>query len=236
MHWIPDNHAGHVHLDVGDIVSSCRLAGAKVLYLCVPNNPSGVGIPATGLVELAQALPDVMVIWDAAFSSVSDLPYPMNLTLPGNLVRVVSLTKTYALAGLRLGYMQATPAIIQKTQAEIPPWTVNALAQKAAITIAENPVWQAQRRQAWLAQREYVLQQLGGLSEHLGVTVQPGSAAPYMLVQVPNGTELRQRLFQREHILVRACDSFGLPNHIRVCARPKNDVDRLVLGLSRILS
>jgi histidinol-phosphate/aromatic aminotransferase/cobyric acid decarboxylase-like protein len=69
----------------------------------------------------------------------------------------------------------------------------------------------------------------------LGLVALP-STAPFFLVRVERASELRDRLLARHHVLVRACDSFGLREYIRLAARPAADSARLCAALCEELS
>ncbi|MGY0691989.1 threonine-phosphate decarboxylase CobD [Virgibacillus sp. FSP13] len=112
-----------------------ELAAADVLFLCHPNNPTGIVYSEDFLVKILKACRkhDCYLVVDEAFYDFLEEPItmvPMINDFP-NLAVVRSLTKMYAIAGLRLGYLLAAPKIIEKLQPYQPHWSVNALAMLA---------------------------------------------------------------------------------------------------------
>jgi histidinol-phosphate/aromatic aminotransferase/cobyric acid decarboxylase-like protein len=220
-----------VHLDAVDAL--CARARPRALYLCSPGNPSGRAVPDAEIAALAARHPRVTLILDQAFRSLSDLD-PREPAYPPNVVRVRSLTKDHALAGLRVGYLVAQAALVARLEALRPPWTSSALAQAAivATTTAEAIAFVARSRRRVLADRDHLVARLAA---DLGLRAHP-SQAPYVLVPAPGATALRRRLLARRRVLVRDASSFGLPDHVRLAARPADDVARLVAALDAELS
>jgi histidinol-phosphate aminotransferase len=148
-----------------------------------------------------------------------------------------SLTKTWALAGLRAGYALGEPALLARLAAPRPPWPVSTPALEAVLACAE-PAAVAEAGRA--AERLVGMRaaQASALAGVEGVTVLPGRA-PYLLLRLPDGRGERVRAALRAAgIAVRRADTFpGLgPDHIRVAVRPAPQVARLVAALSHALA
>jgi histidinol-phosphate aminotransferase len=154
--------------------------------------------------------------------------------LPG-LVVVRSLSSTWALAGLRVGYLLAEPDLVLRLRAAQPPWPVSTMGLTALETcLARGPVKTAERDAAVLAQER------GRLERELlalGVEVAPGSAAPYLLCRAPGRSGVPEALL-RKQIAIRSCA--GLPGltaeHWRVSVRGADQTDLLVEALSDVLA
>ena len=105
---------------------------ADVLYLCTPNNPTGLLPSKEVLMELIAYGKNVQceVVLDEAFIDFVDesLSAIQEVEHCPNLIVVRSMTKMYAIPGIRLGYMVAVPSIIQDIQSRAPHWNVNGLA------------------------------------------------------------------------------------------------------------
>jgi threonine-phosphate decarboxylase len=142
-----------------------------------------------------------------------------------------SLTKFYALPGLRIGFAVAVPETIRRLRALQPPWSVNAIAQQAGIAaIADRAYTERTLRELPKAREALRV----GLSDR-GFEPMP-SETNYVLCRVPDAAALGRALRERG-IVVRNCDSFtGLePNHfIRVAVRSSEDNGRLLQALSEI--
>jgi histidinol-phosphate/aromatic aminotransferase/cobyric acid decarboxylase-like protein len=143
------------------------------------------------------------------------------------LIILRSLTKDQALAGLRLGYVLAAPAVIRALRAVQPSWSVNTLAQLAGVAALQAPVL-AWRQQTLDSLRQHAAELWTGLAA-LGYDVLP-TATSYALVAVENAAELRQQLLRRG-LQMRDCASFGLPHHLRLAARRPEENERLLRAM-----
>lgn len=198
-----------------------------VAYLCDPNNPSGRLLGAARVAALADASPQTTLILDQAFLSLSEGHASTRARLPDNVVVLRSLTKDHALPGLRIGYAIAHPELIARVERARPPWTTSAAAQ-AVVPVALAHAAHVDEARRRLLELRRALER--GLRE-LGLAPHP-SSTPYVLVEVGDAEGVRARLLREHGVLVRSCVSFGLPRHIRVCARPLEDQARLLAALS----
>lgn len=220
-----------LYLDVETAVAAIRELQPDGVWLCNPNNPTGQVWAFPELAHLRAAVSSRPVLWvvDESYryftpSPVSVLGAADSWTEDETTVVIRSLTKEYALAGLRLGYVVAAASLITTLQKVQPPWSVNTLAQ-AAGTEALQPaglVW----RQESLSRLQEEAATLWRELAVLGQKVLP-TAATYSLVEVGDAAEFRRRLLA-SGLLVRDCTSFGLPGHVRIAARRPSDNQRLV--------
>ena len=203
----------------------------SLVFVCNPNNPTGVYLPEADIGGLAQAVAQVdgLLVLDEAYVSFVDDPWDWRKLLEqGNLVVLRSMTKDYALTGLRLGYSLASPEVTDRLASFQPDWSVNSLAQAAGLVALADTEYLPKARQM-------VNQAKGFLTEQLsktGFRVQP-SAANFLLVQVGNGTIMRDKLLERA-LVVRDCTSFGLPDYIRIGVRSLDDCQRLVEAMAEV--
>jgi threonine-phosphate decarboxylase len=146
-----------------------------------------------------------------------------------------SLTKFFALPGLRLGYALGPTAVIARLAAQVPPWSVGTLAQAAGLAALADPAYRERTRQLIAEERCWLALQLAELP---ALQVYP-AAANYLLVEMTTGLPaavLRDRLLA-ERILIRECSTFvGLDNRFfRVAVRSRAENGRLVAALQRHL-
>src|ERR687893_610204 len=154
---------------------------------------------------------------------------------PGMLV-FRSLTKTWALPGLRAGYALGASDLLARLAVPRPPWPVGTLVLEAvracstpaAVAEAAAAAKQTGRHREWMAQR---------LAALPGVTVHQPAEAPFLLLHVPHGQRIRAALADAG-IAVRRADTFpGLTSdHLRVAVRPPEIAALLVDGLRTALS
>lgn len=224
LEWRADAARGFA-VDLGAVAKQARLAEARFIYLCAPNNPTGVHVPMADVCKLASALPDVTVVLDQAFLGLSTQHAELATALPASVICVRSMTKDHAIPGLRLGYLIAACRIAARIEAGRPPWMVSAPAQAAGLAALAEDTFVASCRVRLLADRESLAKAL----RDLGWSPLP-SESTFFMVPVSDPTGLRLRLLKRG-LMVRDCTSFGLPGHIRLAARPAPDRARLVAAL-----
>ena len=140
----------------------------------------------------------------------------------GNVIIVRSMTKDYALAGLRLGYAIANQEIIENLRRVRPPWNVNVLAQKAGIIALEDTDYLERCEQEVRQVKQFLTTEL----YQSGFTVVPPKAN-FFLVRVGDARGFRSALL-KHGILVRDCTSFGLPEYIRITPCTMSECQKLI--------
>jgi len=219
-----------------------RLSGVMIshsaLFLCIPNNPTGQAFPADiteGIIDEAQRK-GVFVVVDEAFLPFTDIPSAIPLVSQHkNLVILRSMTKSYAIPGLRLGYAVAAPGIISGWEKFLPPWNVNALAQMAGIyclkqgtKYLDDSALYVREERAWLTREITKVFPLKALP----------SEANYLLVSIENSDLTADDLYlslARQGIAIRHCGSFrGMGNrHVRIGIRKREDNLKLLAALQQ---
>ena len=190
---------------------------ADLVVLGNPTNPTSVLHPAAGLAGLVR--PGRVVVVDEAFAdTVPGEPESLasHPDLTGLLV-VRSLTKTWGLAGLRVGYALGPPDLVAVMAAQQPPWPVSTPAL-AALTACTTPAARAEAvdaARALAGDRAALVQALPP-----GVVVEGRPASSFLLLRVPDGARVRDGLRQRGWA-VRRGDTFpGLStDHLRIAVR-----------------
>jgi len=110
-----------------------RQRGMQVVFLCNPNNPTGQVVSNDVLGAWADEFPETIFILDEAYLAfVEGMPSAVVLKRK-NVLILRSMTKDYAIAGLRLGYAVGTRGMIEAMKNLRPAWNVNALAQAAGL-------------------------------------------------------------------------------------------------------
>jgi len=231
QHWnalpalVPRREGAGFAFDVAEITRMLDSANHRAVFLCNPNNPTGQALPPTAILAWAEAHPRTLFIVDEAYLAfVPDLESVVSSRRP-NLLVLRSMTKDYALAGLRLGYAVGDERLIHALEAVRPAWNVNALAQAAGLAaLSDEPYYQITLAQL----RDEKTFLLNGLKE-LGFSPVP-SPTQFFLLPVGNAAQFRQNLL-RHGILVRDCTSFGLPEYVRISPRTRQENQRFLNDL-----
>ena len=213
-------------------VETIEATRPAMVFLCNPNNPTGVYLDRESVARLCAAVgPDGLLVLDTSYVPLADAGWDeAPLLQRGNVALLRSMTKDHALAGVRLGYMAAPPPVVAATRNDQPPWSVNAVAQAAGLAALEDEAHVAAARAVIAEAKAHLQAQLAAL----GVPAIP-SAANFMLVRVGDAPTLRRALLRRR-ILVRDCTSFGLPDYIRIAVRRTEECARLIAALREVLA
>ncbi|VBB06827.1 aminotransferases class-i pyridoxal-phosphate attachment site [Lucifera butyrica] len=202
-----------------------KLPGTDMVFIGNPNNPTGTILTNRVLEEIIEAAgkTGTVVVLDESFIDFlpDDAPFTCRSLLSRypNLVILHSLTKFYAIPGLRLGFSLTSPDLAQKLHAAKDPWNVNSLAQAAGIAALEDEEY-GRRSRSLVQQANKSMYE--GLQKIAGFKPFP-PAVNYILVHTGNrrtAVEMQQSLLAYG-ILIRDCSNYpGLsPAYIRVAVK-----------------
>ncbi|SEQ03696.1 histidinol-phosphate transaminase [Arthrobacter sp. OV608] len=205
-----------------DAMAAAVTDRTKVILLCTPNNPTGVPISHRRVEAFLRAVPSsVLVVIDEAYVEYADAGSgPDSLALYRRYPNVCVLrtfSKAYGLAGLRVGYAIATPAIAEGLRCTALPFSVSALAQKAAVASLDAGEEMEARVSSVKQERARMSAQL----EAQGWKLQP-SQGNFLWIRADE--DLRGRLveaFDGAGIMVRVYQGDGV--RITVADAPAND-------------
>jgi threonine-phosphate decarboxylase len=209
------------------------------LFLCTPNNPTGL-MPDKALLrkvaDRCKALGIALIIDEAFVDFMPDEEglIPWLVEYP-RLYILRSLTKFFAIPGLRLGYLvSADVATVKTIRREREPWTINAFAALAGEVILEDKAY-IEATHLWLRVEQPRLFSL--LDALPGITVWPPAANYIFLRCDVAGLDLQQALLTA-HVLIRHCKNYpGLDERFyRVAVRSARENDLLIAALSAVLS
>lgn len=168
--------------------------GAKLLFLCSPNNPTAFSIPRTEIIRLAENFSGILVL-DEAYIDFAKEPGLLNdLENYPNLVICQTLSKAFGLAGIRLGLLFASKEIVSWLNKIKPPYNINSLTQNFALDYLQN--WdkiQLETKEI-IAEREVLEVEL---KKYSFVEEVFPSDANFILVRVKDATHLYQYLINR---------------------------------------
>jgi threonine-phosphate decarboxylase len=224
-------------LNIDETVSSLRKG--EILYVCNPNNPTGVLLSNNEVRTLVAKAEKkgVMVVVDEAFMDFSENNSVIDeVRIRDNLIVIRSLTKFFAIPGLRLGYLVASQKLVQEMSVFKEPWSVNILAQKAGEACFNDDSFALRTKRFIAKERTYLISELGKIK---GLKVYD-SSTNYLLLKIVRQGLSSGRLYEglaRQGLLIRDCRSFkGLGNsYIRVAVKRRKENTLLVKHLKNIV-
>jgi histidinol-phosphate aminotransferase len=187
----------------------------RVLFVANPNNPTGTWLEPTVLLDFIASLPrDVLIVLDEAYNEYlgpeQRAASATWLERHPNLLISRTFSKAYGLAGLRVGYGLADPAVTEMLNRVRQPFNVNSVAQAAAIAALADTAYVEESARL---NRAGIAQLTQGL-DAIGVGYAP-SHANFLLVHVGAAAAVYEALL-RQGVIVRAVANYGLPEHLRV--------------------
>jgi histidinol-phosphate aminotransferase len=215
-------------LDVDRFIEALPAHG--VAYVCNPHNPTGAALTRAELDRLvaAAAATGVPLILDEAYQEFAPAGTPSAHDYLGGEAPLLSLrtfSKAYGLAGLRVGYAIGAASVIERLRRvqQTIPFSVNRVAQEAAIAALADGAFLEEVRRRTAAQRAWFCAEL----DRGGHRYLP-SVTNFVTVAVP-GSAAAERALETEHgILARDTGRFGLPDHLRVSLGATDDLRALL--------
>ena len=214
-----------------------RAAGAAdTVFICNPNNPTGALLRGSDIRDLCRTHSQTRFVVDESYLAFVDRGEKESLLASElkNCLVLHSMSKIHRIAGLRLGYLIAAPPVLDAFRPYMQPWSVNGLAQAAAVFMVEH---QHEVNQFINRTRDTILQQkrilLGRLKLCPGVRLYPSRTLFYLarLSGSMDASNLQRRLLESK-LLIRNCANFeGLtPYHFRISLQ-KEDANRQLSDL-----
>ena len=212
---------------------ACRLQGmergtGELAWLCNPNNPTGHVMPKQ---EVLQRAADYhLFVLDQSYENYTMEPLltAREVVEAGNMLQLHSLTKTYCVPGLRIGFVVGAQQLINELRQRLRPWAVNALAIEAAKWLIDKDIHVLPDLPNYLAEAQRLRRALNAIP---GISVEP-TQTNFMLCRIESKTaaELKELLATSHGILIRDASNFeGLTaHHFRVATQTKEEDDLLL--------
>lgn len=207
----------------------------RLLFVANPNNPTGTKVSTEALQQLKDSIPDhVLLVIDEAYVELlpaeEQPPTLQWVQETGNVMVMRTFSKTYGLAGLRIGYAVAPFPVISLLNKFRQPFNVNAMAQAAAIAALDDDAYVEQTRalvRDGLAffERECAL---------LGLATVP-SVANFLLIKVGQGRK-RFADLQARGVIARPMDGYGLPDYLRITVGTEAENRAAMAALREVLT
>lgn len=206
----------------------------EAVFLCNPNNPTGALIPPELLKKILDFSKEAQIklFIDECFLDLSDDGISMKTYLQDypNLFLLKAFTKSYGMAGIRLGYCLCSDSGLLKAMAQaVQPWNVSSLAQAAGIAALRESGFLQKTKDLIGVERPWLQRKL----ESFGFRVCP-SSVNYLLFQGP--TDLHRKL-KEKGIAIRNCDNYPGLTHgwYRIAVRRHEENEKLISAIDEIL-
>ena len=203
-----------------------------MLWLCNPNNPTGDVYDQLTIDEMMGKYD--LVVLDQSYECYTDrfVMNPQWAARKPNLIQIHSLTKTYAVPGLRLGYITAHASLTEHIRQYLRPWSVSALSVEAGKFLLRNDEMRCTPDLNEAQRLRDRLQQIDGI-------LTQETNTNFMLCQLEEGSaaHLKDYLARQHHMLIRDASNFrGLTaRHFRVAAQSPREDDMLVEAIQEYM-
>lgn len=206
--WLQAARADDFSLDVNAAVAAVTERTPDVVFVASPNNPSGQSVSLSGLCRLLDAAPGIVIV-DEAYGEFSSQPSAVQLVgeYPTKLVVTRTMSKAFAFAGGRLGYLIATPAVIEAMLLVRLPYHLSSVTQAAARAALRHADDTLGSVAALIAERERVSTALTGM----GFRVIPSDANFVLFGEFTDAPASWQRYLDAG-VLIR---DVGIPGYLR---------------------
>ncbi|MGH8712439.1 MAG: histidinol-phosphate transaminase [Casimicrobiaceae bacterium] len=227
--------------DLGHDLAAMRGAltsETRIVFVANPNNPTGTWLAPPAVEGFIASLPrDVLVVLDEAYNEYLQAGQQANsaawISRHPNLIVSRTFSKAYGLAGLRVGYGIADPAVADMLNRVRQPFNVNSIAQAAALAALADAAYVAESARLNFAG---LAQLMDGL-DAIGVAY-VRSHGNFLLIHVASGADGARPVYEallRAGVIVRPVANYGLPDHIRVTVGLPEENARFLAALAAAL-
>ena len=221
---------------------ACRVFGYQeredgdLCWLCNPNNPTGHVLNEAEVLSLAGRHRLLVVDQSYEDYTLSQLLEPADVVKRDDMILLHSMTKRYAVPGLRLGYVTASAATIGRLREQYRPWAVNALSLEAGKWLVSRGATAIPDLSSYLAETERLRSLLNGID---GIDAhETGTNFFLCTIRPATAAELKEHLAHEHGILIRDASNFtGLsPHHFRIATQSPDENDALVAAIRLFMS
>ncbi len=227
---VPATDYGH---DLGAMLAAITPA-TKIVWIANPNNPTGTFIGYKKVEKFLASVPErVIVVLDEAYNEYLDAKDVVNairwVDEHPNLVVVRTFSKIYGLAGMRIGYGVAAPAVAELLNRVRQPFNVNMLALAAATAALEDDEFVARSATANRTGRAQLLARL----DQLGLECLP-AYGNFVSFKVAQAAQINEQLLG-QGVIVRPLAGYGMSDWLRVTVGLPRDNERFLATLKKLL-
>lgn len=216
-------------LTVESAVAQVREHRPNVVFLCSPNNPTGTALPLDLVRAVHDAAPDAVVVVDEAYEEFAREGVPSALTLLEGRERLVvtrTMSKAFAFAGGRLGYLAAAPALTDMLRLVRLPYHLSTPTQAIALAALRHAPEMLSTVAVIKHQRDRIVEGL----RRLGLDPVPSDANFVFFGGLPDSAAAWQALLDRG-VLVR---DVGIPHYLRVTAGTPAETDAFLEAMAEV--
>ncbi|MGE5486064.1 MAG: histidinol-phosphate transaminase [Ignavibacteriales bacterium] len=213
--------------DLPRLLEEAKAPGCLV-FVCRPNNPTG-NLCDIRVVETLLCETGAVVIVDEAYYEFCGETVAGMLSRYPRLAVMRTMSKAWGIAGLRLGYMLASPEYTERVRAAKIPFNINILTQMIALEVLDRRDLVERTVTALREERSWLERALGGIR---GITVFP-SVTNFLLIRTPLDARRLHAALRERQIYVRLVN--GLPDCIRVAVGTRNENEGFVGALERLV-
>jgi len=215
-------------------MSDAVTSRTRLIFIANPNNPTGTVVSKAELDAFLDRIPDnVMVILDEAYFEFADGPdFPSSLDYLADRTNVIGLrtfSKTYGLAGIRIGFGFASPAVVDAINRAREPFNVNRLAQVAAIAALSDQ----DHLRATVDNNRQGIETISAALTSIGAKVYP-SQANFVLADLGRPASPLFDALLREGIIIRSGAGLGMPTCVRVSVGSTSENAAFAAALPRV--
>jgi histidinol-phosphate aminotransferase len=204
--------------------------GPEVVFVCSPNNPTGTTQPLETIADIAERAGGLVIVDEAYIDFGGKTALPLVADHP-NVAIVRTFSKSFALAGARIGYVLAAPEVVEDLQRVRLPYHLSTLTQAAGVVALRHANEAAGALGPIRNERDRIVRELSGIDD---LTVHP-SDANFVLFEPPgDAATVWQGLLDRG-VLVRDLTAV-VPNALRVTAGTTHEVDLFLKALEEVLA
>ncbi len=221
----------HAHRLIRIYSLSCLPHDASLVWLCVPNNPTGSVLPLASLMQVFSAHPETTFVLDTSYAPYALQPQlsPADGAKFPNLIMLHSMTKRFGIPGLRLGYVTASAPRLAPLRSLRMPWSVSQPAQDAGLYLLSHKTDYPLPTELLCRERGRVAAELTAMR---GVEQVYPSDSHILLcrLQACSAASLKEYLARRHGLLIRDASNFsGLDyRHFRIAVQNPSENDELL--------
>lgn len=221
---------------------ACRVFGYQeredgaLCWLCNPNNPTGDVMATDEVLALAERYRLLIVDQSYEDYTMAPLLQPADVVHRDNIILLHSMTKRYAVPGLRLGYVTASVQVISRLREQYRPWAINALSLEAGKWLVQRGKTAIPDLSTYLAETQRLRTMLNGIE---GIDVQQTETNFFLCtIRQATAAQLKEYLAREHGILIRDATNFTrlTPHHFRIATQSPAENDVLVTAIRFFLN